>query len=177
MIITLLRLRRHPQHVLGRVVEEASPGGVVLREDHGPVGVLLRDDEETIRAGRQRLSLDLDVVRGGEDGVLVRAGAPRTFLAAAESEVDHAVGAEIAPDLAATIHALRTVHVRAAVVDRDFHHADLLDDGLPLVAAGRRLGDLRACRECAERGCNRDKNPMSHFSSSRLWAGWYRELA
>src|SRR5207244_1435002 len=109
MIITLLRLGAHAQDVLGRVVEEASPRGVVPGEDHRPVGVLLRGDEEGVRACRQRLSLDLHVLRRGEYGVLVRAGAPRALLARAESEVDHPPGDEVAPDLPAPVGALRAV--------------------------------------------------------------------
>src|SRR5436189_6488351 len=115
MIIALLRLGRHAQHVLGRVVEEAAPRGVVLRENDRPVGVLLRNDEETVCAGGERLSFDLNVGRGGEHRVLVRTGPPRTFLAGAESEVDQAPPDEIPPEPAPAIDALRAVPVRTAL--------------------------------------------------------------
>src|SRR5258708_63335 len=107
---------------------------MVLREDPGPF-VLLRDGEEGVRAGRQRGTVDLDVVRGRKDCVLVGADAPRAFLAGTETEIVQAPGHQRAPDLSAAVQPLRAVNVRAAVVDRDFDETDLLRDAGSFVTA------------------------------------------
>src|SRR5258708_37999948 len=80
-------------------------------------------------------------MRGGEGSVLVRTGAPWTLLARAESEVGHAVGDELPPDLsAAVLTGVWSMDAGAAVVDLDRDETDGLGDGRCLAVAWQGQG-------------------------------------
>lgn len=127
------------QRILGLLVTEAAPRRRVLREDERPLRLAGQHVQAVLACG-ERLALDLHGVRDAEHRVLVRAGAPRA-LAAGEAEIVHAVRHQLAPDLAASILAAGTVHVRAAVRDAHADEADLLRDLRALVVAIRRERD------------------------------------
>ena len=112
---------RHAQCVFRLVVAEASPGGVHLGEDDGPL-IFVGNHVQTVSAGRQRLAFNRDRIAEGDGRVLVGAGAP-----------DLAIRHKSAPNLAA-------VGQRAMIVDGDVGNADALrHDG---VLAGTRQVEL-----------------------------------
>ena len=151
------------EDVFGGFVEEAAPGGGVLREDDGPFGGV-DDHVEAVAAGGEGLAVDRDRVRDGEDGAFIGSGAPGGGLAVAVAEVGEAVGDELAPDLAAPVF-----DGGGGVVDGDLDGADELGDGGLLVGSAGGKGETGVKLAPAEEARRRARDSFMALGHRSGW--------